>query len=128
MFIEKRKGSGRFTRLNIKAVANLNIVKDPYRRYECLCTNISATGAKFLVKDLSGTLDLGDEVEISFTMPNRDYKIDAVAKVMWIKKEFDENRLPRQFEIGLEFSQIKQEHREFIRNYIYEELNKRDKV
>lgn len=122
---ESRERRGKFARLDVKSLATFRGINKPSVHHKCLCINISAHGARFLIRDLDPSLELGDEVEINFNLPGGLTEIKAVASVRWIKREFDAEQLPRQYQVGLEFVHIDPKNTELIRNVIFENVQRR---
>lgn len=121
---EKRSFGIDFLRLNVKTPASLKTLSPPLIDHKCFCTNLSAKGVRLYLRNLDKSIDLGTDVAVSFFMPDGVKEIHAIAEIVWIKKEFDQARLPRQFELGIRFTKIELRDARIIKDYIFEKRKK----
>ncbi len=93
-YFEKRK----FQRIALPLKLKYKVVGKNGARGEAKCADISGGGVGMRLKRC---LEAGDNVELTFSIPNFNKPIVAMGKVVWITKMQDE------FKAGLRFTRIK---------------------
>ena len=79
--------------------------------------NVSAGGA-FLRSEL--LLEVGIEVEVTFTLPNSDKTLSTKARVAWVTRGSAGKREPG---MGIEFTELTEEDKEMIESLIQRRLS-----
>ena len=78
--------------------------------------NVSAGGA-FLRSEL--LLDVGVEVEVTFTLPNSEQTLSTKARIAWVTRGSAGKREPG---MGIEFTELKEKEKEMIESLIQRRL------
>ena len=103
------KENREFVRSNLSTMISFTVGKSNEEK-RCISVDISPTGLKVFSKE---KLQIDEEIQLSFTLPEEDHLINAVGKVIWAKE-----REEKFSEVGIEFVRIDDSDIQRINEYV----------
>ncbi len=120
--VESRK----FTRLKDNILISGHLVPETFRGFKAFTRDISAGGLMF---ETDRNIPEGSYLEMEIYQPivhNKKmiFSINVLAKTIWTSKiiKHDFQKWENRYKVGIEFSEIKEEDRQKIRNFVNESI------